>query len=84
MYSTRPQVADGAASKSGGVAPDGTYNLRCFDTTYGSVTPAVGGLMRAAVDQVGSTIIGSDATIVVRGKGWARPQELFASGSELS
>lgn len=84
MYSTRPQVADGAASKSGGAEPDGTYNRRCFQPTYGSGVPPVGGLLRAAVDQIGSTDTGANATIVARGKGWARPQELFASGEDLS
>ncbi len=61
--STKPQIA--AAAKNGGKNPDGTYRYRCFDSQKdaGSETDA---LLSVDIDQVGSTVAGSDIEILVR------------------
>ncbi|MGH7410082.1 MAG: hypothetical protein ACREJ6_03335 [Candidatus Methylomirabilis sp.] len=77
MFTTRPQLA--IAAQHGGAVPDGVYNRRCFVPKFGSAAPLAGQQLRAEIDQVGSTLTGSDVAIYARIKAWTRPQESFAS-----
>lgn len=83
MYSTRPQILDAASPATGGAAPDGTYNRRCLSPYFGSGALAAGNALRASIDQVGSSVAGADASVIMRGKGWLRPMEIFVAGSDL-
>ncbi|MGH9316928.1 MAG: hypothetical protein ACRD1P_07475 [Thermoanaerobaculia bacterium] len=77
MFATRPQLA--IAAQHGGAVPDGVYNRRCFVPKFGSAAPVAGQQLRAEIDQVGSTLTGSDVAIYARIKAWTRPQESFAA-----
>lgn len=77
MFTTRPQLAIG--DLHGGAVPDGVYNRRCFVPKFGSAAAVAGQQLRAEIDQIGSTITGSDIGIMARIKAWTRPQEAFAA-----
>ncbi len=62
MFSTLPQIA--IAANKGGAAPDGTYRYRCFDGSTGTDSDT-DTLLNADIDQVGSTIAGSDLEIYI-------------------
>jgi hypothetical protein len=69
MYTgTLPQIADGAATARGNLAPNGTYANRCL--TQGSV-------LTVDIDQVGSTIPGTDLTVEIYMIAYQRPMEPF-------
>jgi hypothetical protein len=72
MFSTRPQLAISGAI--GSAAPDGTYRYRCFAGRSGAITQTDVG-MRFDVDQIGSTIKGSDVSIYVRARRFLTPLE---------
>lgn len=72
MFTTRPQIADGA--NLGAAAPDGTYARRCFRPTFGT-TLATSGAITVDVDQIGSGVAGSDLIIEVRTRRYLRPLE---------
>ena len=60
MFTTRPQIA---ISANGGAAqPDGTYARRCLTAHYGA-TRIAGSEVTVDIDQVGSTIAGSDLSV---------------------
>jgi hypothetical protein len=75
MFSTRPTIADGGFL-SAPTPPDGTYRYRCFNAviTAGSITDAGSSI---DVDQVGSTVAGTDLYVYVSYLQWARPLESF-------
>ncbi len=72
MFTTRPQIA--AAALTGSAAPDGTYAQRCLGRNA---------LVRADVDQVGSTAAGADLTAALRVLMPLRPQEPFLGLGEV-
>lgn len=73
MYSTKPTLA--ISGKNGGLAPEAAaYSKRCFASSSGSGTPTAA-VLSIDVDQVGSTIKGSDLGIHVRALQFARPLE---------
>jgi hypothetical protein len=74
MFSTRPQIADGAFR--GGAQPDTTYARRCLVANSGAAL-AVGGELSFDVDQVGSGAAGSDLRVEVRALEYQSPLERF-------
>lgn len=74
MFSTRPQIADGAFR--GGAQPDTTYARRCLRGTSGASLSA-GGELTFDVDQVGSGVAGSDLRVEVRALQYQSPLERF-------
>lgn len=74
MFSTRPQIADGAYR--GGAQPDTTYARRCLRGTSGASLSA-GGELTFDVDQVGSGVAGSDLRVEVRVLQYQSPLERF-------
>lgn len=74
MFSTRPQIADGAFR--GGAQPDATYARRCLRGTSGA-TLSAGGEITFDVDQVGSGAAGSDLRVEVRVLQYQSPLERF-------
>lgn len=74
MFSTRPQIADGA--NDGGAQPDTTYARRCLRGWSGSSRP-VGGLLTADIDQIGSGTAGADLHIDVRVLQYVSPLERY-------
>lgn len=58
----RPSIA--ISANQGGAAPDGTYARRCLDQMIGS-TLAAGRLVSYDINQVGSTVTGSDMVVAV-------------------
>lgn len=76
MYSTRPKIV--ATNKVGAVAaPDGaTYRYRCF-RGFGLAASDADVKLGIDVDQVGSTIAGSDVQVYVRGIQYASPLEAW-------
>jgi len=74
MFSTRPQIADGAFR--GGAQPDTTYARRCLVAQSGAAL-AVGGELSFDVDQVGSGVAGSDLRVEVRAMEYQSPLERF-------
>lgn len=74
MFSTKPQIADGAYR--GGAQPDGTYARRCLRGTSGATLYA-GGELTFDVDQVGSGVAGSDLRVEVRTLQYTSPLERF-------
>jgi hypothetical protein len=74
MFSTRPQIADGA--NDGGAQPDTTYARRCLRGFSGSSRP-VGGLVTVDIDQVGSGTAGEDLHVDVRVMQYVSPLERF-------
>jgi len=63
MHATKPTIA--ISGTGGGADPDGTYRYRCFKgaENTGSITDA---LLGVDIDQVGSTVAGSDLIVLVR------------------
>lgn len=80
MFSTRPQIADGATD--GGAAPDTTYARRCLYPHFGA-TKVAGGLMTVDVDQVGSGAPGADLTITIGVLEPVRPLEAYLDYNTL-
>ncbi len=74
MFSTVPEIA--ASAFVGGAQPDGTYARRCLRGEFGTSRVA-GGELSLDVDQVGSTIPGSDLAIEVRSLVYNTPFEKF-------
>jgi hypothetical protein len=62
MYSTLPEIADGA--EAGSAAPDGTYQYRCFKGYTGATV--TGAILRTEVTQTGVGTVGANLTIMVR------------------
>ncbi len=74
MFSTRPQIA---ASGTAGVAqPDGTYQYRCIKGVS-SGTVNTDSYVTIDIDQVGSTVAGSDLSIQIRALQFMKPLEVF-------
>ena len=76
MFSTQPEIADGASPPVGGAQPDGTYARRCLRGTFGS-TMSAGGSITIDVDQIGSGTAGADAVVDVRAMQYGTPLERF-------
>lgn len=72
MFSTRPQID--AADYQGDGTPDDDYARRCYDANKGDTVPD-GGLMNFDVDQVGSTVAGSDLIVEVKCMQFVDPLE---------
>jgi hypothetical protein len=78
MFSTRPQIADGAFA--GEAVPDGTYRYRCFDACHaGVITDA---RMGVDFDQVGNTTAGSDVHANVRCRQFLRFLDAYNAHDE--
>jgi len=71
MFTTKPEIA--ISGFAGSARPDGTYQYKCFPGASGSAYD--GNLMTMDVDQIGSTIPGSDLAVHVRALQFARPLE---------
>jgi hypothetical protein len=60
-FTTKPQID--ATDNGGSQTPDGTYQYRCFS---GETADAPGQLLTMDIDQIGSTLPGSDVTVMIR------------------
>ena len=83
MFSTRPTIA--ISANSGGAAPDGTYARRClgaFVNTTGYPTSA-GQFLDWDLDQVGSSVTGSDFAIHIRALQYTSPLEAFLGPTDI-
>ncbi len=72
----RPRIV--AGEFQGGAAPDGVYNRKCFTGQFGAAPVVAGELLQGEIDAVGSTLPGTDLSMMIRYKTWLRPQEIFA------
>lgn len=78
MFSTKPQIADAAATKAGGANPDGTHRYRCFGS-HKDDESETDTLLSVDIDQIGSTIAGADLEILIRAIQFQRPWGALAA-----
>ncbi len=77
---TKPQIA--ISAKQGGRNPDGTYQNRCFQG--GSDTDGADDRqLTVDIDQVGSTVVGSDLNILVRALQFSDPLEAYRDTASI-
>jgi len=76
MFSTKPTIA--ATAKNGGLNPDGTYRYRCFGGQKNAESDT-DALLTIDIDQVGSTVSGSDLDILIRAIQFGSPLGMMRS-----
>lgn len=81
MYTTKPQIADGA-TWGVAAAPDGTYGRRVVRSGFTAIT--AGSLVTLDIDQVGSGTAGADLTVNINYLEYESPLEAFFDYNTLT
>ncbi len=76
MFSTKPTIL--STAKNGGLDPEGTYRYRCF-TGQKNAESDTDALLNIDVDQIGSTLPGSDLDVFVRAIQFGSPIGMMRS-----